>query len=262
MKILVAVKQVMEPETRFKPREDGLWISLEQPPRRQLNHFDEFAVEEAVRLKEAHTGSRVEAVTVGPAGAAAVLERVRGMGADEGFHIILNDPPEDDDQPRSHQTAGLLAKFAQGRDYDLILTGVMSEDGQSGLVGPMTAARLGRPSCTSVVSVKVSEDGGAVRVEREMEGGLRQELEITLPALLTVQSGLNKPRYPTLSGLLRAKKTPPVAIPAEELGLEDEPLRLIGVRRPERTRQGLTLAGSTREKAQALARILKDKALI
>ena len=253
MDILVCVKQVLDPETVLQVDETGQWVTTPYEPRYQMNRFDEYAVEEAVRFKE-QIGARVDVVSMGPERVLAVLQRAMGMGCGRAVHI-----PADDGFLPALTVASGIAAYAGDKEYDLILTGVMSEDVMQGQVGPMTAALLGRPWATSVIALE-AESGGGIRVEREIEAGRREILLMKTPAVLALQSGINKPRYPTLSGLLRAKKEKP------EVFLPEEPWKngresIVRAGAPERSRFGVRLEGGSRDKAAELIRILEEKML-
>ncbi|MBU0515022.1 MAG: electron transfer flavoprotein subunit beta/FixA family protein [Proteobacteria bacterium] len=254
MRVLVAVKQIMAPETRLRIDEAGRRVVPAGPLTHWLNRFDEFAVEAAIRLKESRPGVEVDVATVGPERAAKVLERAVGMGADRGRHLLI----EPDRDPGPWAVASHLAGLAG--DYDLVICGAMSEDEMNGQTGPMLARLLGRPWATCVMALEVSIDGRVIAVEREIEGGRRDRLEIDLPALITVQSGLNRPRYPSLSNVLRAKAQPPEVISVGRRDVARE--EVVSVSLPVKTRAALVLEGDTLAKAERLRDILKEKALI
>lgn len=255
MRILVMVKQVCEPESLFDLREGR--VVLRRPLRQKMNSYDEYALEEALRLAE-QCGGQVTPLTVGPAGDKAVLIRAAGMGAARGVHISY----EGQTPLRPSNIAAMAAAWAQEQAYDLILAGVMSEDALQGAVGPMLAELLGLPLTTAVVELALEPESGLVRVVREMEGGRRQRVSLPLPALLTVQSSPHRPRYPSLSSLLQAKKNPPQTIPASGLPAGRATEQLLGVYPLGQTRAGLVLQGSSEQKAAALLSILRERALL
>ena len=201
MKILVCVKQVFDPDLPVGVSEDPSVLIRRGQPRFQMNRYDEFAVEAAVALKKAHQDISADVLTVGPSEAKTVLERAIGMGCDNGIHIMVADA----DALDAFTTASLIADHARAKSYYLVLCGIMSEDQMRAQVGPMLAEMLELPCATAVIDLVLASDRQNVLVQRETEGGGRDGLEITLPALLTVQSGINTPRYPSLSNLLRAK---------------------------------------------------------
>jgi electron transfer flavoprotein beta subunit len=257
MKILVCVKQVPDLEgIRVNEGADG-FVEPEFSGELRMNRFDEFAVEAAVRIKEAVPGVRIDAVTAGPRAADAVLRRAMGMGIDEGIHL-LTPSVEDSIPPEPEAVAAWITGVAGSGDYRLILCGAMSEDGMHGMVGPMTAARMRLPYATQVIDMCLDPD--RVSVEREIEGGAREMLDIRLPALLTLQPGINRPRYPSLSNLLRANRQPLNTVSVDTLVKSAVRMAPAGTVLPKNVRPSQVITGSSREKADALAAILKAKA--
>jgi len=211
VRVLVLVKAVVPPTEplRFTPLGD--WIPPEAGTALTMNEDDACALEAALRIRDNLPGTTVHALSVGPEEAAAVLRRALGMGADEAFHCLWRD----EDPPTPLQTAHLIASAAGG--YDLYLAGVMSEDGGHGLTGPLVAELLGLPFLTNVVSLGISNPRGPLTAERDVEGGDRETFAVDLPALLTVPSGINRPRYPTLSLVLKAQKASLNTVEARDL---------------------------------------------
>ena len=256
MNILVCIKQVLDPETNLVVDSNGKWVNPTHAPRYQMNRFDEYAVELAVQIKETLAGTHVAVVTVGPESARTILERALGMGADEAVHVLA-----ENDSPLPPKTvAEWIAEHARTKLYDLILTGAMSEDLMQGQVGPMLASIMDYPWATAVMEAELSN--GEVRVSRELEGGVRHNLVLTLPALLAVQSGINQPRYPTLSNLLRAKKQEVPVIDSNSLETSPPRLEILSASLPGQIRDGIMLDGNPSQSADKLISILKDKALI
>jgi electron transfer flavoprotein beta subunit len=213
MDIVVCVKRVpdlAEAELEIDGRSKRLDVSdLDQG----INEWDNFAVEEAVRLKEAH-GGKVTAVTVGDEEAEEVLRRALAMGADEALQLC--DEAFEDGDPWTIAT--VLAKALEGRPCDLVLCGAISADGTSGHVGGMLAGLLGVPQVALATHLEVTE--GKALVRHEVEGGLEREVELDLPAVVTVQTGINEPRYVSIRGI---RKVADVEIPvkaAADLGLD------------------------------------------
>ena len=254
MKILVCVKQVPDTESAF--RVDELGKSFDEAGILfRINAYDEIAVEEAVQIKEARPQVEITALTVGPARAEAVVRRALELGADHGVHIVTAAGQYLD----SLQTASRIASFAKDRGFDLIFFGVMSEDEQSCQTGPMAAALLDLPCATTVISESILEGEADVRVERELEGGRRQVVELPLPAVLTLQSGINRPRYPSLSNKLRARKQKLKEIDSAA-GYRDRQCReLVRVTLPPPSKSGIFLEGTLEEKAEALIQIIHEK---
>jgi len=251
MKILVCIKQVPEidPIGAVEPEDVGTF---------RMNHFDECAVEEALLIREANDGTKVAVITVGPDRTVDVLKRAVGMGADHAIHLSC-DAKEDQDPLH---TASLIARYAGKNEYDLILAGVMSEDLMRGQVGPMTAALLHRPLVTGVICLTVSSDHRSAVVERETEGGVREILKVRLPALFTLQTGINQPRYPALSSLLRANRTPPETIPVKDSDAPSARQFTVGTTVPQKQRQGRVLEGTAEQKAGELVTVLREKGLL
>lgn len=258
MKILVCVKQVPESDVPFHINETAEWIDFETSPEYRMNRLDEFAVEEAVLLKERFGRVLIDVLSVGPERCADVIKRAIGMGADSGIHLQT----EDCRYVSSAAVASMIAEQAKNRHYDLILTGAMSEDNMQGQVGPMIAARLSLACACGVIHAQVLSGQNRIYVEREIEGGNRETLQLCLPAVLTIQSGINKPRYPSLSNLLRANKQKLETMSIQEK-LSNLPQEMtLHLAYPQKNRAGITLRGSTAEKAERLLQICRDKAFI
>jgi electron transfer flavoprotein beta subunit len=257
MKILVCVKQVPESESPILIDPAG-WIQRDAVTDFKINRLDEFAVEAALLLKQTHPNAGIDVITAGPDRSAAAIRRALGMGADEGIHIVT----ASEGYLGSFEIAAWIAEYAQGKNYDLILTGAMSEDNLQGQVGPMLAARLDFPWATSVILLNIAADQNSAYVEREIEGGNRDIVEIQLPAVLTVQSGINSPRYPSLSNLLRANKQDLKTIHAGDLSHAPSHEDLVEVVYPKKSRAGEVLQGSPQEKAARLLTIFHEKALL
>ena len=258
MKILVCIKQVPESENPILIDDGNDWIQTDEICEFKMNRLDEFAVEEAVLIKEAISDTKIDALSVGPDRATEVVKRSIGMGADAGIHIDT----ESEGYHSSFEIAAWIAEYARGEPYDLILTGAMSEDNMQGQVGPMIAKQLSRPCATAVIFEKIASDRATIYVEREIEGGHRDTLELPLPAVLTIQSGINTPRYPSLSNLLRANKLELEKIPTTDLPRLAAHENLVQMVYPQKTRAGMVLTGSGEDKANRLIRILRGKALL
>lgn len=251
---MACVKQVPDVDNLTFDEENVTVLTREY----RMNRFDEYAVETALQLRE-HLGSgTVEAITLGPESAADMLTRAMGMGADQGIHIVVSGPMPQD----PFATAAAIADYAAKQGYDLILAGVMSEDTLGSQVGPMIAEMLEIPCATSVIKADLSLDAKFVEAVRELEAGEQARLKIALPALITVQTGAHSPRYPSLSNLLRASKTPPTRINSSKFvqSVSRQEIRLTTP--PRKLRQGRILEGTQRQKAQTLLAIFQDKGLI
>ncbi len=258
MRILVCVKQVPATEGLIEIDESGLWVTIDQGTPFQMNRFDEYAVEQALILKEQIPETSVDVITVGPEKAAAVVRRALGMGADHGIHVLTDDRG----YVAALRTATRIARAVHDRKYDLILAGVMSEDMSQGLVGPMLAEIRGMACATACVCIEVRAAHSSVYVEREIEGGCRQLLELDFPALLTVQSGINKPRYPSLSHIMRASRQELEVVSAGEGDIAPPHEDLFRMSYPEKARSVVFLEGSRKDKAVQLLNILRERSLL
>ena len=258
MNILVCIKQVPDLEQmRFECRGEDE-VLLGDAAEMRMNRFDEFAVEAAVQLKETLADVRIDVLSVGPEAALAVIKRAIGMGADRG--VLLDTGGRTDSGP--YAVARRIARYAVQMHYDLILTGSWSEDGMNGQVGPMAAALLDLPCATQVMALQLADDRQCVSVAREVEGGAREHLQLRLPVLLALQSGINRPRYPSLSNLLRANRQPVDIIPANAEVRDIDPVVGLGLMQPPRNRAGRVLEGGLREKAETFLALLREKAFI
>ena len=254
MRVLTSVKLVPDLEGPLRVDPSGT-VLAEAGLVFRMNAYDACAVEEAVRIREHFGDVTITALSVGPERAEAAVRRALELGADEGVRI----PVEDLRGGQAGRVAALIAAYASGARFDLLLFGVMSEDEQASSTGPMVAALLGLPYATTVVRQRISEDLWWVIVEREMEGGAREEVELPLPALLTVQSGINRPRYPSLSNKLRAR--------GQAIGRYEPAARAAGIRCPELVAlrpppsapSGLLLEGDLEAMADRLVGILRER---
>src|SRR5690349_5398179 len=199
MKTVVCIKRVPDSETRVKIAADGKSLD-EAGVKFILNPYDEFAVEEALRLKEKAGAGDVVVVTLGPAAAQETIRTALAMGADRGVLLQAQGPC-----PDGLETAKVLAAELKAGAFDLILFGKMAIDDYNHQVGPMVAELLDLPCVTTVAHLEI--DGARGTAEREIEGGI-EVVEFPLPAVLTTDKGLNEPRYPALKGIMAARKKP------------------------------------------------------
>lgn len=258
MNILVCIKQVPESDTAVTVAEDGRWLSVQEKTAFKISRFDEFAVEEAILIKAALTDVSIDILSVGPERAEEAIRRAIGMGADNGIHLVC----EDKGYLSPFTVSAWIAAYAAEKGYDLILFGVMSEDSMQGQVGPMTAERLGLPCATAVVFQRFDPDGLRIRAEREIEGGYRNLLELSLPAVLTVQSGINRPRYPSLSNLLRANRLSIEKTDTASFPMPEPRQAVVRTGWPQKTRTGRILGGTQAEKADELVRICSERGFL
>jgi len=215
-------------------------------------------VEEALRIKEAIPNTRIDALTVGPPECTEALVRALGMGADHGIHVLAGES----DCLEAFVVASAIATYATSKAYDLILTGLMSEDFMQSQVGPMVAELVRAPCVTAVVTITPAPDGSSVTVERELEGGVDEVVEVTLPAVLTIQTGTHVPRNAKLPRLLRAKNYPFERVEGRDLRLPDNRQEFMHLSEPQKKREGRILQGGTRQRAQELVEILEKRGFL
>lgn len=251
MKILVCVKQVPAKDAPIKVAGDGAWIR--EDVAYETNEPDAYALEEALRQKEAH-GGEVVALTVGPARAAQVLREALAKGADRAIHVAGDDAHRLD----SYAAAEAVARAIAGEKFDLIFTGLQSEDYGYGQTGVVLAELLGIAHATIIMQVQPAE--GGVRVKRELESGYFQYLNLPLPAVLTIQSGINKLRYATLMGIKQAKSKPLATVALADLGVSPSLNRqsVAKLYVPVKTKKTELLEGPAKEVAAKLAAHLKN----
>ncbi|MEE9267976.1 MAG: electron transfer flavoprotein subunit beta/FixA family protein [Thermoplasmata archaeon] len=252
MHLVVCVKQVANPELQYRIRDDALDIVRDNLTF-QVNGPDEYALEEAVRLKEAHGGT-VTALAGGPERVTEVLRQAMAKGADEAIRLDLPEGREFDPA----FTGRALAQAIQGLEYDLVLCGVQSDDYAHAATGPILASHLGIPHASVVTKVEV--EGAHVRVNRELEGGIEEQVTLPLPALLTIQFGINEPRFASVAAILRATRQT-----IREMAASTEEGPGLTVRRmyiPEVAHQAEMLEGSGDEVAQKLAALLREKGFV
>jgi electron transfer flavoprotein beta subunit len=217
VKSLVCLKQVPDTETQIKVDPQGSGI-VTDGIKYIINPYDEFSVEEALRLKEKFKGGEVVILSIGPDRVTEAIRTALAMGADRGVHI--NDTSVNEADP--YVAAQALAAAAAQVDYDVIFCGHRAIDDDFGEVGAMLAEMLRLPQVTLVTKVEVAPDKKTATVERDIEGG-KEVIEVPLPCMLTSQKGLNEPRYASLPGIMKAKKKPIDKKTVAELGMSPEP---------------------------------------
>ena len=250
MKIAVCIKQVPTREWQPRLRDDQTWIR-EQDASFEMNEPDAYALEESLRLREKH-GGEVVVCAAGPARVQQVLREALARGADRAIHV------EDQSLGSADAlvTAGALAAAMSGEKFDLVLTGLQSDDQGHGQTGVVLAERLGIPHSTIIMEIQV--EASNLRVKRELEGGWFQWVAMPLPALLTIQSGINQLRYATLKGIMAAKKKE-IRKVARPDGLEPSQ-QIVALALPVRSKQTQMIAGSPAEAAKELVRRLREEA--
>ncbi len=252
MKILVCIKQVPDMESKFKLDAAGLWYARTDLAWR-MNEYDEYAVEQAVQVKEQFKDADLTVLCIGPEQVKETMKKALAMGCDRGAHIA-------DDEvwaKEPFEVAGIIAEFARGKNFDLIFTGMQSQDRGSGQVGVLVAEMLGVASVSTVVSFAF--DGTTVSAKRELEGGVKACVTVKTPVLITCQLGMNTPRYPTLPNIMKAKKKELLSTPVAELLKVDKRQETARMYFPEKKGGGQVLEGDLGEMADRLIKILKEK---
>jgi len=253
MKILVCIKQVPDMASRFKVNGEGTWYD-EIDLAFRMNEYDEYAVEQAVQIKEQQGNAPdITVLSIGPDRIVEMIKKALAMGCDRGVHI--QDPASFRKDP--WQIASTIAAFSRDKNFDLIFFGMQSQDRGSGQVGALTAEILGIPCVTTVIGLAVAD--GTITAKRELEGGLKAVVKLKAPAAFTCQMGLNTPRYPTLPNIMKAKKKELTPFPIADLLKEKELTATARAYPPEKKGKGLVLEGDVNEMVGKLIGILKEK---
>jgi electron transfer flavoprotein beta subunit len=251
MKIVVCIKQVPARDSWLRVDSSGTWIQ-EADLTYEINEPDAYALEEGLQLKEKH-GGEVVVLCAGPARAAQTIREALAKGADRALHLEeegLSDPLG---------AARRMARALEPEKPDLILTGLQSDDLGYGQTGAILAELLGLPHASIIMEADVQD--GRIRVKRELENGWFQHVEMPLPALLTIQSGIKKLRYATLMGIKKAKSKEIRRVTAEASGAAPS-LTLARIYPPERTKRTQLFEGSPQEAAAKLVEKLKFEARV
>ena len=256
MKIVVCLKQVPARDAVLRLNATGTWIQ-ETDINFEINEPDIYALEEALRLKEKHSGE-VVICCLGPARAQQAIKEALAKGADRALH--LDDPGFQGLD--AHGSALVMSRALKKESPDLVVTGLQSDDFGWAQTGVVLAEMLGLPHSTIIMEIEVS--GSTLRVKRELEAGWFQWIGMPLPALLTIQSGINKPRYATLKGIMAAKNKPIQKLTPAELGLSVAELaprqQITKVYFPVKRAQTEFFEGSPKEIASRLVDKLKNEA--
>jgi len=259
VEIVVLLKQVPATESLITIADDGVSIKTDDV-KWVVNPYDEFAVEEALRIRETHGGS-VTIVSVGPQKTVEAIRTALAMGADRG--ILISDPVVEGVDGLG--IARILAAALKQIPFDLIIAGQRAVDDDNYLGGPATAEYLNIPHISMVVRQKITD--GKIRCQRTVDGGT-VTLAAPLPALLTTQRGLNEPRYVSLPGIMKAKKKPIDIKTLADIGLDDAQvgrakIRIVALKPPPQRKGGQTIQGdSARAKAAELVRVLHEEAKV
>ncbi|PZO84237.1 MAG: electron transfer flavoprotein subunit beta [Micavibrio aeruginosavorus] len=233
MKILVPVKRAVDYSVKIRVKADGTGVDLNNV-KMSMNPFDEIAVEEAVRLKEAGKATEIVVVSIGPAKAQDVIRTAMAVGADRGI-LVQTDAPTDIGGVEPLAVAKILKAIVEGEKPDMIIMGKQSIDDDSNQTGQMLAALLGWGQATFASKVEI--DGGNAKVTREVDGGL-ETVSVKLPAIVTTDLRLNEPRYAALPNIMKAKSKPMETKTPADYGVDVAPrLSVVKVAEPAK-RQG------------------------
>jgi electron transfer flavoprotein beta subunit len=223
-----------------------------------INPYDEYAIEEAIQLRDEH-GGEVTVVTVGSQESEKELRTALAMGVDQAVLIDT----EDLEELGQDGTAKILSTYLKDKNADIILAGNVAVECGSGQVGPRVAEMLGIPQVTTITKITIDE--GKAVVVRDVEGD-QEKLEVSLPVLVTAQQGLNEPRYPSLPGIMKAKKKPVTTLELDDLDLDEddveEKIEKVDIFLPSKKQQGKVLSGELNNQVQQLVSLLKTEAKV
>ncbi|MFQ5603306.1 MAG: electron transfer flavoprotein subunit beta/FixA family protein [bacterium] len=261
MNIIVCMKQVPVKDSLLKIKEDSSWIH-ESDLNYEINESDHYALEEALRLKEKHDGE-VVILCMGPERVKEAIKQGLAKGADRAIHI--NNESFTSLDPIVN--AGILTAAIKQEQFDLVLTGLQTDDYGSAQTGVIMAEMLQVPHASIVMEIQ--KQNGSIKVKRELESGWFQWVELPTPALLTIQSGINQIRYATIKGIMMAKKKEIKTPSLSDLGLSESDVKNGGtglkfhkIYIPEKTKQTEIIEGEPKEVAQKLADKLKNEAKV
>ncbi|SDN57029.1 electron transfer flavoprotein subunit beta/FixA family protein [Alkalicoccus daliensis] len=255
MNIFVIMKRTFDTEEKIQIENGEV---VEDGAEFIINPYDEYAVEEAIQLKEEH-GGEVTVVSVGDEETEKQIRTALAMGADKG--VLIED--EEIDGADTFTVQELLKAYFKEQEVDIILGGNIAVDGGSGQIGPRLADQLGINYVTSVTDLKI-EDGTA-KIEKDAEGD-QIMIEVPLPVLITAQQGLNEPRYPSLPGIMKAKKKPLETLDLDDLDLDEEDVepktKTVDRYLPPEKQAGRKLEGELDEQVAELVSLLKNEAKV
>jgi electron transfer flavoprotein beta subunit len=259
MKTLVLVKQVPNTDSPFRVNAAGTWVD-EGNLTYGLNDYDRYALEEALRLKDKGAVTEVVALSVGPERAATALRTCLATGADRAIHVK-------DDRLASADPlsiARVIAAAIKDEGFSLVFGGLQADDDNHTQIPALVARLLGRPCATAVLKATLGD--GVIRVERELENQKVQVVEMTLPAVVAVQTGINEPRYASLKGIMAAKKKEIKTVGLQEIGLDPAQVtasaarfRTVRLAIPPKGKGAEILKGSADEVAKELVKRIREK---
>ena len=256
MNIYVCIKQVPDTETKIKLNADNTGIDT-TGIKWIMSSYDEFAVEEALRLREKNAGSTVTVISAGPARVVEAIRTALAMGADNGIHVEI--PETADNNYAAKALSGALKKEAK---VDIVFTGKEAIDDGAAQVSQLTAEYMGIPYATVVLNVEYGAT--SVKCKREIEGGAFEMLEIPLPALIAAQKGMNEPRYASLPNIMKAKKKEVKSLKAADVGVTDadQKIRYKNFQLPPPKAAGKKIAGDPAAQVKELVRLLHEEAKV
>lgn len=264
MKIGVLMKQVPDTETKIRIKDDASGI-VTDGIKWVMNPYDEYAVEEALRIKEKKAGSTVVIISMGPKRSVETIRTGLAMGADSG--ILIDDPAFEGAD--CYATAKTLAKVLEPEKFDLLLCGKQAIDDDSAQVPQTVAELLGIPQAMVIEKLIISDDGKKATCYRRVEGGAKEVLEIELPAIIAAEKGLNEPRYASLPGIMKAKSKPlkevnlaALGLKAEEVGAKGAKLKVKKYSLPADKAPGKIIPGEPEDAARALVKMLREEAKV
>jgi electron transfer flavoprotein beta subunit len=263
MQILVCLKQVPDKDSRYKIDAAGTGIH-EEDLVFETNECDQYALEEGLRLKEKF-GGEVVLLSLGDERVLKSIKNGLAMGADRALHLTGPEFHGSD----AHVIATAIQRSIAGQAFDVVLTGVQSDDLAFGQTGTILAELLGWSHATIVMEIAVNSEARTVLVKRELESNLFEQVEISLPAVLSIQSGINQPRYATLKGIMQAKKKELKTLSPQDLGMSGSDLGPAGSRVdhlrlsfPEKKKQTVLIQGEPEEAARQLMEKLRKEARV
>jgi electron transfer flavoprotein beta subunit len=260
MNIIVCVKQVPDTESFIKVKDNKVQT---EDLNFVINPFDEFAIEEGLKLKEKF-GGKVIAISMGSERVTKALRSCLALGVDEAYH--LNDPAFLDSDPLG--VAKILSKACQKFEYDVIFFGKQGVDDDFGQTGIFVAELLNLPHVSTITKLEVAEDGKSAKAHHETDAGI-EIVETTFPAVLTAQKGLNEPRYASMKGIIKAKKIPINTFNAADLGIDPSSVGATArkvnyqtIEKPPERKSGKVLTGEPADVVKELVKLLKEEAKV
>lgn len=250
MKICVLVKQLPGGDSPLRISDDGLWVK-EENVNFVTNESDTYAVEEALQLKEKQGDGEVVAVSLGPERAQRAIREALSKGADRGIHVQESYPYSSDPL----QIARTLSEALKVEQFDLILSGLQSDDYGFGQVGVLLGEMLEMTTATLVMATELAD--GKLRVKRELEAGWFQWVSLSLPAAISIQSGINTPRYPSLKGIMGAKKKELKQVTADSSGEAQQSISKVYI--PQKVKRTEMIEGTVDQQVERLVEVLRKE---